>query len=526
MGTVPPMDQSGLRDANSFPPVPPAAAAAQLTRPTEPAPPRVDLSNGGNGHSLAELAARDLDAALQLLAERAQYITDAAGAAIALRRGDHNDMLCRASTGSTAPELGALLSMEYGLSGESLRTRQVQQCDDAQHDARVNREACRRLGIASVVVMPIVSGDQVLGVFELFSGRRNAFEARDISALQRLSSMVELAIRFAVAAQSTVTEDDASSQPFEPSGTPTVTAQREVELEVSEVRESTASPSASVVHATSPVGSKPSPAEQLARVEEAPNNVNAKSAISPPMSILIDRTAAEETDRNDEAETADSKIAIEEIDSKKETEKGKTKAIPKKPLFWSAAQVDRPAPAEPPASASDSAPPTLRKLKQCQACGFPISQDRTLCVECEEKQWRGRPSSERLVNPKVEHAAQNKEINTPAPANVHSISAPAIISAAQSESKLGESSANPAASAKAPDDSSSSPSPMPSGASATESAISRPVAEPNPQPDTPTFSIPFLGSTLQTESWFATNKYMIGALLLVAIILALLAILR
>src|SRR5271167_2403837 len=71
--------------------------------------------------SPSDMAYSDLDAALQLLAERAQYITGASGAAIALRRGQHNDMLCRASIGDNAPELGALLSMEYGLSGESVR---------------------------------------------------------------------------------------------------------------------------------------------------------------------------------------------------------------------------------------------------------------------------------------------------------------------------------------------------------------------------------------------------------------------
>ena len=71
------------------------------------------------------MAQRDLDAALQLLADRAQFITGASGAAIALRRQGMKDMLCRASSGSNAPELGALLSTEFGLSGESVRTRQL-----------------------------------------------------------------------------------------------------------------------------------------------------------------------------------------------------------------------------------------------------------------------------------------------------------------------------------------------------------------------------------------------------------------
>ncbi len=153
-----------------------------------------------SGRSLAEMAQRDLDAALQLLADRAQYITGASGAAIALRRAGRNDMLCRASTGSNAPELGALLSTEFGLSGESVRTGQVLRCDDAERDARVNRDVCRELGIASVVVMPVVNDDEVLGVFELFSGKANAFGERDLSAVQRLSEMVETAVRLAQAA--------------------------------------------------------------------------------------------------------------------------------------------------------------------------------------------------------------------------------------------------------------------------------------------------------------------------------------
>jgi len=175
-----------------------AAANALLPKPGEPGP-RFPGEDGGR--SLAEMAHSDLDAALQLLVERAQYITGANGAAIALRRGQHNDMLCRASVGTSAPQLGALLSMEHGLSGECARTQQVLRCDDAERDPRLNRDGCRQLGIASVVVMPIVSEQQVLGIFELFSGKPRAFEERDISALQRLSEMVETAVKHAVATQ-------------------------------------------------------------------------------------------------------------------------------------------------------------------------------------------------------------------------------------------------------------------------------------------------------------------------------------
>jgi len=151
------------------------------------------------GTSLVEMAQRDLSATLQLLAERAQYITGASGAAIALREGEK--MLCRASAGPSAPELGTRLQIDSGLSGESVRTKQILRCDDAENDARVNRESCRALGIASVMVMPLIRENEVNGVFELFSGRPYAFEERDVIALQRIAELIQTAVEHADAAK-------------------------------------------------------------------------------------------------------------------------------------------------------------------------------------------------------------------------------------------------------------------------------------------------------------------------------------
>ncbi|HEY7615670.1 MAG TPA: GAF domain-containing protein [Terriglobales bacterium] len=144
------------------------------------------------GRSLAEAAQRDLNAALQLLAERAQYITGASGAAIALR--ERSDMVCRASAGPSAPEIGAHLDVNTGLSGESVRTRQLLHCPDAENDPRVNHETCRMLGIGSLLVMPLLVGQEAIGLFELLSGKAHAFQDHDIAALERLGEMVLTAI--------------------------------------------------------------------------------------------------------------------------------------------------------------------------------------------------------------------------------------------------------------------------------------------------------------------------------------------
>src|SRR5215469_7545732 len=194
------MPDAGILEQNLPTPSSQKLSAALAAAQAPPVPVRFPVEE--SSRSVAEMAQRDLDAALQLLADRAQYITGASGAAIALRREGRKDMLCRASSGSNAPELGTLLSAEFGLSGESVRTGKLLRCDDAERDARVNREVCHRLGISSVVVMPVVNDDEVLGVFELFSGKAHAFGERDLSAVQRLSEMVETAVRLARAAQS------------------------------------------------------------------------------------------------------------------------------------------------------------------------------------------------------------------------------------------------------------------------------------------------------------------------------------
>jgi hypothetical protein len=151
-----------------------------------------------DGRSLGDMAQRDLDAALQLLAERAQYITGASGAAIAL--GDAQTMVCRASCGPCAPKVGCALPANSGLSGQSMRSGQILCCSNAAEDTRVDRESCRALGISSAMVMPLRRDKNVIGVFEIFSSRPHAFEERDLVALQRLGEMILTAIQHADAA--------------------------------------------------------------------------------------------------------------------------------------------------------------------------------------------------------------------------------------------------------------------------------------------------------------------------------------
>src|SRR5216684_2167587 len=169
-------------------PFPPRKEAAAETDPT------VAGSPGANGDYTFE--GHELDAALQLLVERAQYITGATGAALAIAQDE--EMVCRASVGSPGPAVGARLQVRSGLSGESISRKQLLRCDNAETDPRVNLETCRKLGIASIVVLPLLTrSGEVRGLFELFSDHAYAFEERDLIALERMADLTLTALDLA-----------------------------------------------------------------------------------------------------------------------------------------------------------------------------------------------------------------------------------------------------------------------------------------------------------------------------------------
>ncbi len=129
-----------------------------------------------------------LDLVLHEIVEQARMATMATGAAIALFRGE--EMVCRASSGSSAPDLGVRLNTRTGLSGGCVRTRQVQRCDDTETDPRVDGAALRNLDVRSILVVPIINREELAGIFEILSPRVRAFGERDVLTLQAFSQRI------------------------------------------------------------------------------------------------------------------------------------------------------------------------------------------------------------------------------------------------------------------------------------------------------------------------------------------------
>jgi TonB family protein len=162
--------------------------------------------------------ARDvaLDLVLNESVEQARKATGATGAAIALIRD--GEMICRATTGKNAPDLGVRVDMTSGLPGASLITGKVQQCGDTEEGGLVNAEACRRLGVRSMVIAPLVNGSGAFGILQVFSSEPHVFGEHEIETLEILAK------RIAENKASVSTTDSAPPPESPPTESPSMTS--------------------------------------------------------------------------------------------------------------------------------------------------------------------------------------------------------------------------------------------------------------------------------------------------------------
>ena len=134
-----------------------------------------------------------LDEVLQLVADRAVTLTGANGVAIALAEGD--EIVCRASSGTIAPDRQAKLNPNSGFSGACFRTGQIVRCDDSENDPRVNVQAARRLGTRSMVAVPLTGKHGTIGLIQAFSNRSYAFQDSNIRSLNLLAELILAAMK-------------------------------------------------------------------------------------------------------------------------------------------------------------------------------------------------------------------------------------------------------------------------------------------------------------------------------------------
>lgn len=125
---------------------------------------------------------------LAVVVQRAQAFTNATGAAIAI--GTSEELVCRARSGSSAPDVGTSLRVEGSFTGICIQTGKELRCDDAETDTRVDTTAIRALGIRSMVVTPIKDEGKVVGVLAVFAPTPHAFTITHVAVLKTMADQI------------------------------------------------------------------------------------------------------------------------------------------------------------------------------------------------------------------------------------------------------------------------------------------------------------------------------------------------
>ena len=189
------MTQLSILDLNGPSAASNPATPVQIASPAQSVPQisqtKIVFSRESFASSFDELADREFDAALQLLAERAKFITGASSTAIALL--DEEQMVYRASAGVAPFEPGFALRAISALSAETLRSRKILTCGDTQSDLRLDQESCQLLSMISVMTVPVLRDGKSAGVLELISDRPQAFDDHDALAMQRIAELINTA---------------------------------------------------------------------------------------------------------------------------------------------------------------------------------------------------------------------------------------------------------------------------------------------------------------------------------------------
>ncbi|MFG6486437.1 diguanylate cyclase domain-containing protein [Roseateles sp. BYS78W] len=137
----------------------------------------------------------DLAGLLNLVVQRALELVDADGAAVEMAEGD--EMVYRATAGMAQQAQGLRLKRSTSLSGLCVAQGRALRCDDALGDSRADQAACRRLGLRSLIVVPLRHHGVTVGVLKAMSRRVGHFDDKHVALLGMVSDLVAASMYFA-----------------------------------------------------------------------------------------------------------------------------------------------------------------------------------------------------------------------------------------------------------------------------------------------------------------------------------------
>ncbi|MGN6367705.1 MAG: PAS domain S-box protein [Phycisphaerae bacterium] len=129
---------------------------------------------------------------MQMIAERTRTITAADGAIVELLEGA--ELICYATAGAASAYRGTRIPVDSTLSGHCAKTGNLVYCEETRQHPLVNQELAERIGIHSMIVVPLTSAGKTVGVLKVVSLRPNAFSQQSILALRLMAGLLGSAL--------------------------------------------------------------------------------------------------------------------------------------------------------------------------------------------------------------------------------------------------------------------------------------------------------------------------------------------
>jgi EAL domain-containing protein (putative c-di-GMP-specific phosphodiesterase class I) len=119
---------------------------------------------------------------------RAQDLTRSTGAVVEILDGE--DFVYWAASGTAHAQVGLRMPAAGSLSGLCIARNRVLRCDDSEDDPRVNRSACRRVGLRSMLVTPLLYEGRPFAVLKVLSPYPGAYRDSDTQAMSMMAKLV------------------------------------------------------------------------------------------------------------------------------------------------------------------------------------------------------------------------------------------------------------------------------------------------------------------------------------------------
>lgn len=130
----------------------------------------------------------DLSGIMDLVTERMQQMTRADGASVELI--EKSELVYSAASGIAERFLGLRLDIENSLSGKCMEARAPLISNDMESDDRVNKAACRKIGLNSMIVVPLICRNQTVGVIKVLSRQVGHFTEEDSRVLELMTGLI------------------------------------------------------------------------------------------------------------------------------------------------------------------------------------------------------------------------------------------------------------------------------------------------------------------------------------------------